>query len=106
VHLAIHPKAQAEIIEAADWYDLRAEGLGDELLVEVDHAVAVILASPLAFPVWSGTEDLLPPVQRFALKRFQFYAIAYQSFADQVLVLSLVHTRRRPLYWLQRTQDR
>jgi hypothetical protein len=32
VHLVLNPEAQAEILEAADWYDLQDAGLGDEFL--------------------------------------------------------------------------
>jgi hypothetical protein len=39
VHLVLHPEAQAEILEAADWYDLQDVGLGDEFLAEVDAAI-------------------------------------------------------------------
>jgi hypothetical protein len=39
VQLAIHPDAQLEIIEAADWYEQRATGLGDDLVAEVQAAL-------------------------------------------------------------------
>ncbi len=38
MQLVVHAEAQQEIIEAADWYDERAEGLGDDLLARVDAA--------------------------------------------------------------------
>jgi hypothetical protein len=42
-------------------------------------------------------------VRRFLLPRFPF-AVAYVIRGDDVLVLAIAHTRRRPGYWRGRTQ--
>lgn len=100
--LVVHPDAQQEIIEAADWYDERADGLGDDLLASVDAGIATVLDYPIPWPTWPGTEDIEPRIQRYRLGRFHHYSLAYQHFTDRVFVLAFVHDRRRPFYWLKR----
>jgi hypothetical protein len=102
VQLVIHPDAKAEIVEAADWYDRRASGLGDEFMMEVDAAIGAILGRPRAWPGWPGAPSCEPPVQRYLLSRFRFYAVAFQTFEDHVLVVAVPHAARRPFYWVQR----
>jgi hypothetical protein len=55
--------AEADIVEAADWYDRRSIGLGDELMAEVEAALASILDRPATWPLWPGLSGLRPPVQ-------------------------------------------
>ena len=105
MQLVIHPDAQAEIIEAADWYEQRATGLGEDLVAEVQAAFDTIVELPGAWPVWPGAEQVIPPIQRYLLTRFRYYGVAYQRFDEHVLVLSLVHFRRRPFYWLTRANS-
>jgi len=106
VRLAIHPDAQADILEAADWYEQRAAGLGGDLLAEIDAAFGTLIEQPQTWRTWPGTAKVTPPIQRYLLARFKFYAIAFQTFEDQVLVLSVAHLRRRPFFWLERASSR
>jgi len=105
VQLVLHPDPQTDIVEAADWYDQRASGLGDEFLAEVDAALATVTERAHVWPTWPGAGHVQPPIQRYLLSRFRFYAIGYQHFEDQVLVLAVVHARRRPFYWLHRADE-
>lgn len=102
--LELHPDAEADILEAADWYDIQSPGLGDDLLAEVDDSIAVVLSASTAWPRWPKSPPREPPIQRFLLPRFRYFALAYQSFPDRVVVLALVHQRRRPFFWLQRAR--
>lgn len=105
MQLVIHPDAQLEIIEAADWYEQRATGLGDDLVGEVQAALEKIVGRPSVWPTWPGAEGVVPPIQRYLLARFRYYGIAYQHLQDSVLVLALVHFRRRPFYWMKRVDE-
>jgi toxin ParE1/3/4 len=49
--LSIRSAAEADIAEAAHWYDDRQPGLGEVFVNEVDRALARVLENPLAFPV-------------------------------------------------------
>ena len=41
-----HPDAEAELIEAAKFYERRVPTLGAQFLADVDRAISVILAAP------------------------------------------------------------
>jgi toxin ParE1/3/4 len=101
VQLVLHPEAQAEILEAADWYDLQDAGLGDEFLAEIESAMSLVSSCPDVWPAWPNSSRR-PPIQRYLLKRFHFFPLAYRQFQDHVLVLAVVHARRTPFYWLAR----
>lgn len=105
MQLVLHPEAQAEIVEAADWYDQRSSGLGDEFLSELDAALATLAEHAHTWPTWPGAGHVQPVIQRFLLSRFRFYAIAFQCFDGHVFVLAIVHARRPPFYWLERTDE-
>ena len=96
-------EAEAELDDAAVWYDDRRVGLGDELVRAVDDALGVIGEAPDSWPRWPGAPARMPPIRRFLLPRFP-YAIAYQAHAEFVSVLAIVHGRRRPLYWISRAR--
>jgi len=49
--LKIRLEAEADIAAAAQWYDQREPGLGEEFLRAVDQAIARALENPLAFPI-------------------------------------------------------
>jgi hypothetical protein len=49
--LRIRLAAEADVAEAAQWYNERQLGLGEKFLREVDQAIVRILENPFAFPV-------------------------------------------------------
>lgn len=103
--LELHPDAKLEVLEAADWYDARAQGLGEDLLAEFEATLSTILDVPHTWTEWPGAPLLTPPIRRVLLYRFSSYAIAFQAFRDRVFVLALVHSSREPFYWTRRSDD-
>ena len=101
MRLVLLAEAEAELDEAAIWYDERRDGLGDELLRAVHSAFIVISEAPESWPCWPDTRPRTPTIRRFVLPRFP-YAIAYQVYADRVIVLAIVHGSRAPRYWIGR----
>ena len=100
--LKIHPAAEEELFQGAAWYDDRRPGLGDEFLAHIYRWFDVVLESPSTWPCWPGTpQDLIPIIRRVVVDRFP-YLIGYQAFADHVLILTVAHGRRSPMYWLVR----
>jgi len=99
VRIELDPDAEQELFAAADWYDSREPGLGDELLDEAEHWLEVISVTPTTWPVWHGAQRHRPPVRKCLLSRFGRYAIAYQAFPDRVRVIAFVHESRKPFYW-------
>ena len=48
--LALRPQAEAELLDARDWYEEQRLGLGNAFATEVDTTLAGILQAPLAYP--------------------------------------------------------
>jgi hypothetical protein len=75
-----------------DRYERQREGLGRELLAEVDAVLAAIARSPIYRQV---AREL--GVGRAAARRFP-HAIAFIELTTVVRVLAVAHERRRPGY--------
>ena len=103
MRLALLDEAEAELDDAAAWYDDQREGLGDELLGDVHDSLEVIRESPETWPRWPNAPPRIPPIRRFVLHRFP-YSIAYQVHTDFISVLAIVHAKRKPLYWIGRAR--
>ncbi len=101
MRLVLHPDAVAEATAAGDWYESQRPGLGADLAGELERGFEMILENPQTWPAWTGTPAGLG-VRRFLLPRFPF-ALAYVVWADEIVVLAVAHTSRRPGYWLGRT---
>jgi hypothetical protein len=67
------------------------------------EAMMLIVDAPETWPLWPGAPARLPPIRRFRLPRFP-HAIAYQAFPGLLVVLAIVHERRKPLYWVGRAR--
>jgi plasmid stabilization system protein ParE len=93
-----HPLAELELIEAAQFYESRAAGLGAEFINEVERMLEQIACAPQAGNILIGT------IRRRFVRRFPF-AILYGEAANDVLVIALMHLRRRPGYWKGRMRD-
>ncbi len=93
----LHRLAVEEIDHEVDYYESRQAGLGSELEDEIDAALDVIQRFPRAAPQWKGRAD-----RRIAiLERFPF-TLPYQMVGDDVVILALAHSSRRPGYWSRR----
>ncbi len=97
MRIRLHREASDELDAAAAWYEEQERGLGDELLAEVDRAVAAIEESPQRWPVVRRKACL----RRFLLSRFP-YAVLYECLDGELRILAVSHTRRRPGYWRKR----
>lgn len=94
MNLRIHRLAVAEIDHEVDYYEARQAGLGAELDDEIEAVFAMILRFPEAAPQWKERRDR----RVAALARFPF-TIPYQITGDDIVILALAHTSRRPGYW-------
>jgi toxin ParE1/3/4 len=98
MNLRIHRLAIAEIDHEVDYYESRRAGLGTELEDEIDAAFSLILRFPEAAPQWRERPDR----RVTALDRFPF-TIPYQITHEDIVILALAPTRRRPDYWSRRS---
>jgi toxin ParE1/3/4 len=101
VRLELHPEAQAELRSAALWYEERRPGLGDEFISEISASLDRVSDAPESYPAW-GTRAEGPLIRKATTQRFP-YVIAFEKHEHHVLVLAIAHAKRRPLYWLTRT---
>jgi toxin ParE1/3/4 len=90
-----HPAAEAELNEAADWYDERSPGLGAQFIGAVRMKIDTLLAAPQRWRAINGARRVL-------LGRFP-YAIVYREVStDEIEIIAIAHYRRHPKYWSRR----
>jgi hypothetical protein len=70
VRLALLAEAEAELDDAATWYDDRSEGLGDGFMDVAREALALVVDSPETWPLWPRALARLPPIRRFDCHAF------------------------------------
>lgn len=90
----VRPRAEADIREAALWYESRRPGLGSEFTLRLDALFERIAHGPLQFP------EIGSAVRRALLRRFP-YAIYFVIAANPV-VIAVLHQHRHPDTWKQR----
>ena len=95
--LRIRLAAEADVAEAAQWYNERQLGLGEKFIREVDQAIVRILENPLAFPVILRRHE----VRRVLTKRFP-YRIFFSLKDDAVVVHAVLHGHRDDRHWKDR----
>lgn len=77
------------MIDAQDWCERKAQGLGARFLAEVDFQVKRIAANPLLFP------EILADVRRARLRRFP-YGLFFRVLDESVFVIACFHSGRDP----------
>ena len=89
--------ARSELIDAQDWYEREAHGLGRRFLRAVDQVAERISANPLQFSV------VYKNVRRALLRRFP-YSLLYiiEDDTNTVLVIACFHASRDPSHWQRR----
>ena len=96
--LIFHPDAEAELIEAARYYESRVATLGAQFLAEANRAVGLILHSPNR---WAVVDE---DIRRCLMSRFPF-GIYYRVFSGRLHILAFKHHSRHPDYWRYRATD-
>jgi len=89
--------ARSELIDAQDWYEGEARGLGRRFRQAMDDVAERMSANPLQFPV------VYKNVRRAVLRRFP-YSLLYiiEDDTDTVLVIACFHASRDPSHWQRR----
>ena len=89
---SIHETAEAEINEAADFYDLEDPGLGSVFIDEVERAIESVSQLPDAAQLVRGR------VRKKPLAKFP-YSLVYSVRPDEIRLLAVAHQKGRPFYW-------
>jgi plasmid stabilization system protein ParE len=93
----VRPLAEADLENAAQWYDEERPGLAQRFLKDVDRSFVRLRERPLQFPMVAGD------VRRALLHTFP-YAIYFRVSDEMVVVLALLHLRRNPKIWRGRVR--
>ena len=97
MRLVVREAAEADIAEAARWYEKRSPGLGSEFLRAVDVTVVEIARMPARYPLLRGS------ARRALLRRFP-YSLFFVATPDLVSVIACLHVRRDPRHWQERSE--
>jgi len=95
-------EAEAEIESARQYFNQQAFALGDRFLDDLEAALERIDNAPSQFPKLETLPNT-EPYRRALLKIFR-YAVTFELLPDEILVVAVAHTSRRPNYWLPRLQ--
>lgn len=93
----VRPLAEADLDDAARWYEDERAGLAERFLSDVDRSFARIRERPLQFPSVAGD------VRRALLHTFP-YAVYFRASNETVVVLAVLHLRRNPKVWRGRAR--
>ena len=92
------PEARAELALAWAWYEEKRVGLGDELVVCAEAAIAGASRDPDLHRRVRGE------VRRALVRRFP-YGVFFVADDEERLVLAIAHDRRSPGYWEARLSN-
>jgi plasmid stabilization system protein ParE len=96
IRISIHDAAEAELTEAASFYESRTAGPGRAFLDEFEKSLARISSDPEAFPA------IGQDVRRLIVRRFPYSVFFAVESEDFIRVLAVAHQKRRPGYWRNR----
>ncbi len=88
--------ARTELIDAQDWYENEAPGLGSRFRAEVDAVVERMSANPLQFPV------IYRSIRRALLRRFPYALMFVIDAGSSRTVIACFHSSRDPAHWQER----
>lgn len=94
----VRPLAEADLDDAARWYEEEHPGLSRRFLSDVDHTFAHIRERPFQFPA-AGND-----VRRALLHTFP-YAVYFQAVDEAIVVVAVLHLRRNPKIWRARVRS-
>ena len=94
--LVFHPDVSHEVKASYNWYQEKAEGLGEDFMNELELAYRAIIEFPQTWPKFQRG------FRRFLLARFPF-SVIYRKNGNLVYLVAVMHNNRKPGYWLDRT---
>ncbi len=92
---AFHPEAGEEYARAAEYYTRINPELGAQFHDEIERLILDLRRLPERFRMFD------PPVRRHFSELFP-YAVLYVDQPDRVIIIAIMHMKRRPGYWRKR----
>ena len=96
IAVKFHRLAAQELRDADSWYQKREAAIAGRFLNAVDAAAIRIGEDPDSLPIERRH------FRAISVRRFPYRLIFERLSADQVLVVAVAHTSRRPGYWIRR----
>jgi len=93
--IVLRPEAEADLLQARDWYGQEDSELAEAFLDSFDATIALIEDMPELYPV------VVKSTRRGKLLRFP-YLVYYRVFPDRIEVIGLLHGSRDPKVWQKR----
>ena len=97
VKLNFHRLAEKEYEEAIDYYAERSAKSAQRFREAVDAAARRIVNAPDSLPKSSGQNRWV------RVQRFPYILVFRPRDPEQIVVVAVAHTSRRPGYWRRRT---
>lgn len=94
------PEAEAEILNAALWYEDQRICLGEEFYDQILRTIEAIGKFPLRFPLYE-VGDNPRQLRRALVERFP-YIVIFEIRIDLILIVAVAHTSRQSGYWKSR----
>lgn len=88
--------ARAELIDAQDWYEREAPGLGRKFRAAIAVVIESISDNPRQFPV------IHKNIRRALLQRFPYALMFIIEPDESVTVIACFHGSRDPIRWQHR----
>ena len=98
MNLTYHPEAEAELVEAVQFYEQRLPGLGHRFSRAFEAAAARVHQTPTRWRIVEGD------VRRCLIRGFP-YSVYYRALNDVLRILAVRHHRRHPDYWKGRVSE-
>ena len=93
--LLLEPEAEAEFLEAQEWYAARSPRIAEAFRAAVDRTLEAVEDAPHRFPI--AVRD----IQKARVGRFP-YVVYYVRLPQVITVIAIIHGRRDPRRWQER----
>ena len=97
--LIVRAEAETDLLQAAQWYEVRSDGLGTAFLQEVDRLLESIGRNPRQFKIRYKKHKL-----RWGLLNRFPYKVVYLLQEDTVHVIAVTHAARHHSAWKRGTR--
>jgi len=93
--LTLKPEVYNDIKIAYDWYESQRIGLGEDFLLTLEESYSKITRTPKIYqPIYKTVRSKL-------LRRFP-YGLFFVLRGNEVIIIAVMHTRRKPSDWNER----
>ena len=87
-----HPSASEEAEIARGWYAERSDMAARTFILELAHAVDMIVESPHRWPKYQEK------TRRYIFPRYPF-SVVYRIVGGVIEIIAIAHHRKKPGYW-------